>query len=304
MSVGQKRIDIQDIVLDFDGTCTQISPSYEAYLNSYYTGFASYLLGLGSGQTIQPGEWQAAQEAVRLQSPTAGWMLASCPAAPAAADPYILADESARHILRQRKLADTRPPTLHSEANEAHLAPWRSEVAGVFAQLMARGIRLHFISNSSTALIERRLHELALSATIQVQSGAAKFQICEPAWDAVPPISQAAAARFACLPAAYGTTTQTELGRPVYLRRGKYFESICRVLDGDMNRLATTVFCGDIWEMDLAMPYALGACVHLLERAVPFATYPYEKQAVAGYGNRAKTSEDLKGLLDWLHEDA
>src|SRR5262249_48390723 len=32
-------------------------------------------------------------------------------------------------------------------------------------------------------------------------------------------------------------------------------------LDGDFDALTNTVFCGDIWEMDLAMPYALGAKV-------------------------------------------
>ena len=52
--------------------------------------------------------------------------------------------------------------------------------------------------------------------------------------------------------------------------------------------------------MDLAMPYALGAKVHLLDRAAPFDTYSYERQALVGYGDRGKTSADLSGLLDWL----
>jgi hypothetical protein len=68
-------------------------------------------------------------------------------------------------------------------------------------------------------------------------------------------------------------------------------------LDGDFDALTNTVFCGDIWEMDLAMPYALGAKVHLLDRTAPFDTCPYERQALAAYG---KTSADLSGLLDWL----
>jgi hypothetical protein len=52
--------------------------------------------------------------------------------------------------------------------------------------------------------------------------------------------------------------------------------------------------------MDLAMPYALGAKVHLLDRAAPFETYTYERQALARYGDRGKMSPDLSGLLDWL----
>ena len=71
-------------------------------------------------------------------------------------------------------------------------------------------------------------------------------------------------------------------------------------LAGDLDELTQTVFCGDTWEMDLAMPYALGAKVHLLDRAAPFETYCYERQAVAAYADRGKTSADLSGLLDWL----
>jgi hypothetical protein len=52
--------------------------------------------------------------------------------------------------------------------------------------------------------------------------------------------------------------------------------------------------------MDLAMPHALGANVHLLDRATPFNTYEYEKRAIETYGQRAKASDDLSGLLAWL----
>ena len=50
------------------------------------------------------------------------------------------------------------------------------------------------------------------------------------------------------------------------------------------------------------MPYALGAKVHLLDRAAPFDTYPYEREALVGYGDRGKTSADLSGLLIGLIE--
>ena len=52
--------------------------------------------------------------------------------------------------------------------------------------------------------------------------------------------------------------------------------------------------------MDLAMPYALGTCVHLIDRAAPFDTYEFEKNAALASGVRAKTSGDLTGLLAWL----
>jgi hypothetical protein len=139
-----------------------------------------------------------------------------------------------------------------------------------------------------------------VAAKISVQSDAGKFRICELNWDDDASVSVEAKQRFQALPVAYDEKPRPEIERPIYLRRGAYFEAISRVLEGDFDALANTVFCGDTWEMDLAMPYVLGAKIHLLDRAAPFETYAYERQALAGCGLRGKSSADLSGLLDWL----
>src|SRR5687768_10946041 len=86
------------VVLDFDGTCTQVPAVYEQYLDLYGIELGR-ALGLNLGTA-----WKDAQQAVRDRSPRAAWMLGGCPAAPAAGDPYILADESAKYLARQRSL--------------------------------------------------------------------------------------------------------------------------------------------------------------------------------------------------------
>jgi hypothetical protein len=91
-------------------------------------------------------------------------------------------------------------------------------------------------------------------------------------------------------PSLTGKNYSPKPSRPIYLRRGAHFEAINRVLAGDLDVLTKTVFCGDTWEMDLAMPYELGAKVHLLDRAAPFETYCYERQALVAYGDRGKTT--------------
>jgi hypothetical protein len=287
------------IVLDFDGTCTQIPPIFEAYLDLYCKGLND------SGLNVTLSEWRDAQATVRHHSPKAGWTLAGCPSAPAAADPYILADEAARLVLRRRGATTPVPPTIHSQAYDAALAPWREEARDTFSRLVEHGIHLHFVSNSSTTFISRRLRDLfggdnPVTAKISVQSDAGKFRICELNWDYQAAVSAEAKRRFQALPVAYGEKLLTETERPIYLRRGAYFEAINRVLAGDLDALTKTVFCGDTWEMDLAMPYELGAKVHLLDRAAPFETYCYERQALVAYGDRGKTSADLSGLLYWL----
>ena len=290
---------LTNIVLDFDGTCTQIPPIFESYLDLYCKGLNE------SGLNVTPSEWRDAQAIVRQHSPKAGWTLAGCPSAPAAGDPYVLADEAARLILRRRGATILVPPSVHARAYDTALAPWRDEARDTFSRLADHGVHLHFVSNSSTTFISRRLRDLfgdgnPVTANISVQSDAGKFRICELNWDDQAAVSVEAKRRFQALPVAYGEKLLTETERPIYLRRAAYFEAINRVLAGDFDALTNTVFCGDTWEMDLAMPYALGAKVHLLDRATPFETYRYEKQALAGCGDRGKTSADLSGLFDWL----
>jgi len=278
---------------------TRIRRIFEAYLDLYCKGLNE------SGLNVALAEWRDVQATVRQHSPKAGWTVAGCASAPAAGDPYVLADEAARLILRRRDARTPVPPTVHAQAYDAALAPWREEARDTFSRLVADGVHLHFVSNSSTTFITRRLRDLfgdgnPMTAKISVQSDAGKFRICELNWDDQAAVSVEAKKRFGALPIAYGEKLLTETERPVYLRRGAYFEAINRVLDGDFDALTDTVFCGDTWEMDLAMPYALGANVHLLDRAAPFETYPYERQALAAYGDRGKTSVDLSGLLAWL----
>jgi len=297
MTRVSSRLKITDVVLDFDGTCTQIPKIWRDYLAIYRQGLDDAKFG------ITDDDWEQAQTTVRRHSPKAGWTLGGCSAAPAAADPYILADESARLILRQRDDHKTVASTVNFQAYAAAPAPWRDEALEVFSRLIQRGIRLHFVSNSSTVIIEQRLKELLgdESRNIQVQSDAGKFRVCELNWDARSALPANARDKFDALPVAWGDSDNSKsIGRPVYLRRGAYFEAIHRVLGGDLSRLRSTVFCGDIWEMDLAMPCALGACIHLVERASPFDTYDYERRAVQESSSQGLISFDLWGLLNWL----
>jgi hypothetical protein len=291
---------VMHVVLDFDGTCTQIPKVWETYLELYFKGLVE------AGFKITGNEWHEACAAVQKHSPHAGWTVAGCPAAPAAADPYILADEAARLTLRRRGDRTPLSPEVHAKAYGAAPAPWREESLDTFSQLIDRGLRLHFVSNSSTAVITERLKELLANGTslaekISVQSDAGKFRVCELDWDdKTSSLSSEARARFGALPIAWDGERAKSIGRPIYLRRGAYFDAISRVFSGDFTLLPNTVFCGDIWEMDLAMPHALGANVHLLDRAAPFNTYEHEKRAIETYGQRAKASDDLSGLLAWL----
>jgi hypothetical protein len=79
------------------------------------------------------------------------------------------------------------------------------------------------------------------------------------------------------------------LDRPVLLRRRAYYEILKAVLDEAGAAFADLVVVGDIFELDLAMPLALGARVGLV--ASP-RTPAYERAFVASHP-RGKVIEDL-----------
>jgi hypothetical protein len=301
MASNEMKADapIEHVILDFDGTCTQIPPIFEDYLERFRRGLVDW------GLEVSEPDWRESQSIVREHSPKAGWTLGGCPAAPAAADPYILAYEASQLILRRRGKSGPLPPSVNARAYTEAAAAWRDEAITTFSRLLEQGCRLHLVSNSSTAFISGHLRQLfgdqdRVPANLSVQGDAGKFRICELNWDDQGALSTKAKAKFAGLPAASGDKLPDRIERPIYLRRGAYFEAINRALSGDFDALERTLFCGDIWEMDLAMPHALGARVHLVTRAPPFDTYSYEKEAIAACGERGKTSSDLLGLLAWF----
>jgi len=283
------------VVLDFDGTCTQIEP--------VHAGFSASYVAILEAANRQPagslaGAWESAVRRVRAASPEAGWTLLGAPStAPAAADPYILAGEVTALLLREGAIRDA-PPDAYARAYAANPAPWRPELPEVLAALVARGLRVGFVSNSDPHMIQTRLGDVlhadrALRRQIAVRGDAAKFRVVELPVGAAGP-GAAHRAEFERLD---GAVRAGGLSRPIYLRRGAYFDALCGLwaeLGGDY-AIAETLVCGDIWELDLAMPRALGAAVHLIRRPPPFATCSYE---LAQLASPADVSDDLRGLVE------
>jgi hypothetical protein len=291
MAAGKSPI--RYVVLDFDGTCTRVEEIEAAFLAAYRAMFAEEV----SAEAAEG--WDDAVARVRAASPHAGWMLAGTPSAPAAADPYILAAEVVSLLVRERGIDKRVPADLYARAYERHPAPFRPEVAEVLRELLGRGLTVRFVSNSSTAKIEGRLRDLlrgdeATLERIAVLGNAGKFRIVEPSSADLAPRLRAA---FESLPAG---TRVDDLRRPVYLRRGAYFDALARIWRDDVEGPASTLICGDVWELDLAMPAELGATVHLVRRAAPYATYDYELRSVESLGARGGVSDDLASVLTRL----
>jgi len=277
---------IRYVILDFDGTCTQVDRIQDRFLAEY-----------GAAIGAAPKDWERALATVRKAAPHAGWSLANAPStAPAGADPFILAGEASALLARGR--GATAPDVFKQVYNKC-VAPFRPELADVL-EALAKKAKVAFISNSSETDIANRISDLLAHAPklrdkIHVSGGAQKFLVKEPLLDSK--LTAAERTRFEQLEPALRIDG---LRRPIYLRRGSYFEAICDVYnrfgDADVpieNKLSETLVCGDIWELDLALPAALGMQVHLIERAEPFVTYDYERARMA----KGQVSANLKALI-------
>lgn len=290
------------LILDFDGTCTDVPNATERYLAEYHRLLSARFA------VFTDEEWKSALQWVAERSPGLGWTLKSTPSAPAAADPYIQAFEAASHLRRLKDISGDIPGDLHGLAYDAAPGALRPELPAVLAAAADTGWRIHFVTNSSTAKVAHRITDLLATDTglrerIGVTGNAAKFLVCEPAVDGkqgkdgkpgwTPPAPELRA-RFAALPA---TEPCEQLERPIYLRRGAYFDALAAIWGTDLDAPGNTLVCGDVYELDLAMPAALGCAVHLIERGSPFATCKYETDAVARLGTRGNVSVDLRGLL-------
>ena len=268
---------IRHVILDFDGTCTQVDKIQAKFLDDYRRAVG-----------VEVKAWERAKATLTKASPTAGWTLMNAPStAPAAADPYILAGEAAALLYREQ---GTQAPDVFRTVYEKNLAPFRPELHDVLAALLAKKIRVAFISNSDGLGITNRIADLfhrspGRREAIPVFGGAQKFLVKEPLVDAK--LTPAQRARFAKLEVGLRVPA---LDRPIYLRRGAYFEALCATTFP----MEQTLVCGDIWELDLALPDALGAQVHLIERAAPFETYRYERERLS----KGQSSPNLEPLLE------
>ncbi len=282
---------LQHLVFDFDGTCTEIPRADQAFLAAYLAALRAAVAPV----QVSHSEWSDALCTVRRCSPEEGWRLGGTPAAPAAADPYVLAYETGALLAHRRQFR--LPGDLHAQALRHAEAPLRAELPEVLAAADALGARITFISNSSTTVVGARLDEALgagspLRQKIAVLGDASKFTVREPSANYDRPIDARLLAAFRALPVEGPRLLQ----RPLYLRRGGYFAQLAKVWGSDAMAPSRTLVCGDIWELDLALPAALGCAVHLIERAPPYQTCGYELEAL-GLCLRGRSSPDLHGLL-------
>ena len=276
------------VVLDFDGTLTDVSAEAPPFTAAFPRLLADLL-----GKDLS-GAWAEEERRVLALAPELAWIIEGRAVGPADADPYILASCTAQ-LLFDRLLVLVRDPALRSEITSTVFrrayrdtrAAFRPEAERVLRGLLARDLAVHVVTNADPDVAAAKLRTLApdVHPRIQVHGDARKFLVGPPS---------RADDRWARVP---GERIVPGLARPVLLHRGRYFDALAAIWAETGARPATTLVCGDIFELDLALPAELGAHVHLVRRE---RTHAYEIDAVRALGDRGGVSEGLKALLDRL----
>jgi FMN phosphatase YigB (HAD superfamily) len=274
------------LVLDFDGTMTDA----EAEGRPFRDGYLDDLCALVGRPTGDPEVRAIAEEvdAELMRAPeTHPFLWMNRAVAPATVDPYLRMVPIAHRILDRFDAIPSptdRGRLLGSVLYKYNYAKtlghpvFRAGAAEVLSAL--GGTQTWIVTNSDTHAVAGKVAALDREApgvawlTSRVRGHARKFDV-DDSWDGAP-----------------ATLALPGLARPVLLRRRHYYEILRTILDSAGAEFTDLVVIGDIFELDLAMPLALGARVGLVSSG---HTPGYERAFVAEHP-RGRVIEDLRDV--------
>jgi len=271
------------VILDFDGTFT------DAYAEAtpFVEGFKRDLFDLLGRDATE--EWERLEAEVTAHPDRYGWMNGSHIAAPAGADPYLTSSCIAQNMfdelgmLRREAWRNEILQLLYQTNYALTTSMPRPDAKAVLEDLLARDLKVAVVTNSRTDAVTAKIDQLGLDGreALDVYGDAKKYVIDDAArgepFDALEDLA---------LP---GLET-----RKVAIKRGHYFDLLRKLWDQTGATPEETLVCGDIFELDLALPLALGARVHLIYRD---QTPGYEVAYLQDH-DRATVSEELVGVLE------
>jgi len=274
------------IVLDFDGTFTDVEREASPFVAAFRDAVAD-LLGEDVGAA-----WARMSEDIQNNPGKHGWRHEGRIVAPASADPYIRSTSIAQLLFDARgvlRSAETRAAILqvfYHLAYERTLTAFRPEAKEVLSAIAASGLPAFVVTNARTEAALKKLKALGPQGLekIEVQGDARKFVVGE---------LEAADPRFSRIPE---EVFLPGLERPVYPRRGRYFEALARIMQRTGVAPEEVLVCGDIYELDLSLPVQLGMQVQLVTGPNPPAAH--EITHLEQLGTRAGHADSLRVILE------
>ena len=274
------------LVLDFDGTVTDAEEEGKPFREGYLQDLAAL-----TERSLEDIESMARQfEAVVAADPdNHGWQYGGAIVAPAAVDPYLRIMPVARKIFDEcgvflnpydrNRLLDG---ILYRYNYQKTLTAFRPAARDLLTSLS--GTASYIVTNSHTEPVRDKIRALAAHSSefdwlLERVHGRARKYVIDADFDRVPESMSVAG-----------------LSRPILLRRRNYFEVLDALLKRERRTWSQLLVVGDIFELDLALPLAMGARVGLvINRFTPH----YEKAFVAMHerGHLIERLTDVRPLL-------
>jgi FMN phosphatase YigB (HAD superfamily) len=281
-------MDARLVVLDFDGTFTDVDAEAEPFVDVFREALSD-LLGFPSASSL----WDRTAAHVRNDPVSFGWEFEGRIVAPADADPYILCTCVAQELLRGTgRLTDAAVRSgvlqvLYGHAYGATRSVFRPDALEVMDALLAGPRPVAVVTNSDERHVRAKLEKLLgeRARAVEVVGGARKFVLGATAEPSEP---------FERAP---DELHLPGFERPMLVKRGHYHDALHRVMRvHGVERFDELLVVGDILELDLVLPAALGAGVHLVRDA-----RPHEKLWLDGLpGGRGGHGVALRSVLERL----
>ncbi len=278
------------VVLDFDGTMTDA----EAEGAPFFDGYVADLATLTGGAAAAVRARAEALRDAMFANPTAYAAEMGRPpekVAPAVVDPYLRMTPIARQLYDEHGVlldAGDRDRVGTLLYNRHYLTTVEHPVfrkgAGELLRALGRRADLDVwvVTNSGTDHVASKIDRLdALEGGVawlrpRVRGFAGKFKI-DRAWPEAPP-----------------DLTLPGLARPILRQRHHYHGILAELCGGDFTRVTVI---GDIFELDLSLPEAMGARVGLVKG--PY-TPAYELAYLRERGPRAAIFDELDAVMDFI----
>ncbi|MEE2959569.1 MAG: hypothetical protein VYA34_02410 [Myxococcota bacterium] len=268
------------LVLDFDGTMTDA----EKEGGPYRTGYLEDVSAL-SGLPLDEVKTLATQFDTEVaQNPHEyGWEFNGQIVAPAVVDPYLRMMPVARKIFDYSQTflnTDDRTRILDGILYKYNypktLNCFREGARAVLESF--EGSATYVVTNSHTDPVRSKLKSLgtnddqscSLEWLVERVHGSAKKYVIDNAFTEVDESMEL-----------------KDLPRPILLRRANYYRVLAKILADEKASFEDLVVVGDIFELDLSLPFALGARVGILANDF---TPEYEKNFLDGHPRGAVLS--------------
>ncbi len=268
------------LILDFDGTVTDAEEEGRPFRGGYLEDIAN-LVDRPLEDVLALAERSEAE--VAADRDAFGWVFGGRIVAPASVDPYLRIMPVARLILDHYRAFTVREErdrlldaVLYKYNYQKTTTAFRPGAAAALGALA--GTATYVVTNSHTQPVQRKIRQLGggeLEWLAQRVTGRARKYVLDDEFAAVEEAMH--------LPG---------LARPVLLRRRHYYEVLDRLRRAEGVPWSGVLVVGDIFELDLALPLALGARVGLV--LGPF-TPAYERRFLEGHP-RGRLIEDLEEI--------